>query len=176
MMDPIFNPAAIIAWGKSVGVAALMSWRWGWAGVEVIHFIGICLLFGTVGMFDLRMMNAVRGISLMALHRLVPYGVLGFALCVMTGALFVIAAADQYLYNPAWQLKMLMLVIAGVNMAAFYLTTFTRLAALGEDDAPPWTARLFAAISLLSWIAAITAGRVITAYRPPGWFWCAWCQ
>jgi hypothetical protein len=174
--DPYFDPAAMMAWGRDVGVYGLMTSTWGWPIAEIIHFFGICLLFGAVGMFDLRMIGLVRGISLTALHRLVPFGVLGFLLCVATGFLFVFAATDQYLYNPAWQLKMALLIIAGLNMALFYLTTSRRLALLGPEDSPPLAAQLFAAVSLLSWIGVITAGRVITAFRPPGWFWCAWCH
>ena len=54
-------------------------------------------------MFDLRMLGFVRGVSLPALHRLVPFGVLGFALSVASGFMFVVTTPDQYLYNPAWQ-------------------------------------------------------------------------
>ena len=37
------------------------------------------------------------------------------------------------------------------------------------------TARTFAAISLAAWFGVIACGRVITAFRPPAWEWCAWC-
>src|SRR5690606_32617430 len=122
---------------------------WGWPIAEIVHFIGICLLIGTVGMFDLRMMGLVKGISLTALHKLVPFGVFGFLLSAGSGFLFVVTSPDQYLYNPAWQVKMALLALAGLNMALFYLTTSRRLALLGPDEVPPTAARMFAAISLL---------------------------
>ena len=34
---------------------------------------------------------------------------------------------------------------------------------------------VFAGASLACWIGVIAAGRVITAFLPPSWFWCAWC-
>ena len=174
--DPILDPVAIVVWSIDVGIYDLMYSAWGWPVVEIVHFTGLCLLIGSVGMFDLRMMGFIRGLSFPALHKLVPFGVLGFALSVASGFLFVTSSPDQYLYNPAWQVKMCLLALAGLNMALFYLTTSKRLNMLGPDDPPPLAARLFAGVSLTCWVGVIAAGRVITAYRPPAWFWCAWCS
>ena len=173
--DPIFDPVGIVVWAIDSGLYDLMYSAWGWPIAEIVHFTGLCLLMGTVGMFDLRMMGLVRGLSLPALHKLVPFGVLGFCLSAGSGFMFVVSAPDQYIYNPAWQVKMALLALAGLNMALFYLTTSRRLKALGPDDMPPLAARVFASVSLLAWIGVISAGRVITAFRPPSWFWCAWC-
>lgn len=173
--DPLFDPVGIVVWAIDTGLYDLMYSAWGWPIAEIVHFTGICLLIGTVGMFDLRMMGAVKGISLTALHKLVPFGVLGFLLSAGSGFLFVVTSPDQYLYNPAWQVKMALLGIAGLNMLLFYWVAPKRAYALGPDEAPPLAIRMFATVSLLSWLGVITAGRVITAFRPPSWFWCAWC-
>ena len=173
--DPVFDPVGIVVWAIDTGIFDLMYSAWGWPIAEIVHFTGLCLLIGTVGLFDLRMMGLVEGISLPALHRLVPFGVFGFLLSAVSGFLFVVTSPDQYLYNPAWQVKMALLALAGINMALFYLTTSKRLAAIGPDGMPPLAARVFAAVSLFTWIGVIAAGRVITAFRPPSWFWCAWC-
>lgn len=172
MLQPDQPPGWLIAiaqWGVDTGIYDLMNTRWGWPIVEVGHFTGLCLLMGTVGMFDLRMMGLVKGLSLRALHRLVPIGVFGFLLCVVTGVLFVAAAPLEYIYNDAWQVKMLLMVIAGINMVVFYTsTTARRVHALGPDDAVPLAARVIAIVSLVSWLGVITCGRVVTAFRP---FW-----
>jgi hypothetical protein len=173
-MDPIFNPDAIEAWAKSVGIFQLMNTTWAWPLAEIIHFFGLCLLIATVGMFDLRMMGVARGVSMQALHRLVPFGISGYAMCAITGFLFVVTAPGQYLYNPAIQTKLALMVLAGVNMAVFYLTTARAVSALGSDDLPPLRARLIGFVSLACWLGVITAGRVVTFFRPPE-FWCLWC-
>jgi len=173
--DPYIDPVAIAVWAEEVGIAPIMYTPWGWPIVEIVHFTGLCFLFGAIGMFDLRMMGAVKGISLKAMHRLVPFGVFGFALSAASGFMFVTTAPDQYLYNPAWQSKIGLILIAGLNMAAFYLSgTAKKVRALGPDDPIPKSARLIAVISLLSWIGVIACGRVITAFRPP-FHWCVWC-
>ena len=174
--DPVFDPVGIVEWSIDVGIYDVMYSAWGWPIVEIVHFTGLCLLMGAVGMFDLRMMGLIKGLSLPALHKLVPFGVAGFALSAASGIMFVTSSPDQYLYNPAWQVKMCLLAIAGLNMVVFYLTTSRRLKALGPDDPPPLAARFFAVASLSCWIGVIAAGRVITAFRPPAWFWCTWCS
>jgi len=174
--DPIFDPVAIVNWAIDTGIFNVMYSRWGWPIAEIVHFTGLCLLIGAVGAFDLRMVGLVRNSSLPALHKLVPFGVAGFVLSASSGIMFVASAPDQYLYNPAWQLKMLLLGIAGLNMALFYLTAARGLRALPADASAPIAARVFAAISLTAWFGVIACGRVITAFRPPGWSWCAWCS
>jgi hypothetical protein len=158
--------AVIANFGIDTGIYALMNTRWGWPVTEIVHFTGLCMLMGSVGMFDLAMMGLVRGVSLKALHRLVPFGVAGFALCVASGALFVIAAPYEYVYNNAWLLKMAFMAAAGVNMILFYRTCAPAVRALGPDDAVPRAARIMAIVSLACWLGVITCGRVITAFRP----------
>jgi hypothetical protein len=172
--DPFLDVAAIAQFGESSGIAPLMHLYWSWPTAEIIHFTGICLLLGTVGMFDLRMMGVVRGISLGGLRRLIPFGVAGFVLSATTGFAFVVTAPDQYLYNPAWQTKMGFLAAAGVNMVLFYVTVARKVHAMAADEAPPPVARLFAMVSLGCWLGVIACGRVITAFRPP-FHWCFWC-
>jgi hypothetical protein len=165
----------IVTWAIDPGICEVMYSGWGWPIAESVHCAGRGLLIGAVGTFDLRMIGFARGISLEALHKLVPFGVLGFLLSAGTGFMFVASSPDQYLYNPAWQIKMALLAVAGLNMALFYLTTSRRLKTLGPDDTAPLAARIFAGVSLTAWLGVIMAGRVITAFRPPSWFWCAWC-
>jgi hypothetical protein len=173
--DPLFDPVAIVNFAIDSGVYGLMYSRWGWPIAEIVHFTGLCLLIGAVGAFDLRMIGLVKNISLPALHKLVPFGVLGFVLSASSGLMFVVSTPDQYLYNPAWQLKMALLAIAGLNMGLFYVTASRGLRSLPAGAAPPLPARVFAGVSLTAWFGVIACGRVITAFRPPGWFWCPWC-
>lgn len=172
--DPIFNVAAIAQWAKDVGIEGYLTWKWGWPINEILHFTGLCLLFGTVALFDLRMLGVARGISLAALHRLIRFGILGFAISITTGFMFFVTMPDQYLYNPAFQLKLTAMGLAGLNMVLFYLTAARAVWTTGDDALPPLPARACGAISLACWLVVIACGRVITAYRPP-WHWCPWC-
>lgn len=173
-MEALLDPEAIARWGSDIGIARLMYSTWGWPIAEVVHFMGLCLLFGAVGMFDLRMLGVARGVPLRSLHQLIPFGLAGLAMSVATGFLFVVSAPDQYLFNPALQLKFAFLALAGINMLLFYAVAARSVWLTPDDGVPPVRARVFGAVSLLCWLGVITCGRVITAFRPP-WYWCPWC-
>ncbi|MBK6672548.1 MAG: hypothetical protein IPG49_03375 [Proteobacteria bacterium] len=152
-----------------------MTTQWGWPIAECFHFIGLCLLFGTVGFFDLRMLGVARAVPLRSLHRLIPFGIAGFAICALTGTLFVMTTPDQYLHNPAFLTKLLLMLVAGLNMLLFYLVAARSVWLAAADGVPPLPARLFGLVSLLCWLGVMTCGRVITAFRPPAFYWCPWC-
>jgi hypothetical protein len=127
-----------------------------------------------VGLFDLRMLGVARGIPIGALHRLIPWGVGGYALNVLTGVLFITSAPDQYLYNPAFQVKLMLMAVAGMNVLFFYRFVFEKVKASPGGAHAPRAAKVAAAISLACWIGVIVCGRLITYYRPP-YHWCWWC-
>jgi hypothetical protein len=165
--------ARIEAIGQASGVFALMNTAWAWPIAESLHFIGLAVLLGTVGATDLRLLGFGRSIDLAHLHETTRWGIAGFALNVVTGAAFFVSAPDQYLYNPAFQLKALCLFIAGLNVIAFYSIAW-RSTRVSANVVPP-IAAVFAAISLSAWIGVIIFGRLITFYRPPE-HWCFWCS
>lgn len=173
--DPLLSVAAIAQWGEATGITHLMTMRWSWPIAEVLHFIGLSLLFGTVGFLDLRLIGMARGIPLDALRRFLPLGTAGFAISACTGLLFVATFPDQYLYNPALQSKLGLVIIAGLNMVLFHATVARRAWATPANQQAPISARLFGLVSLTCWLGVITCGRVITAFRPP-FHWCAWCN
>ncbi|MGB4248851.1 MAG: hypothetical protein WBJ75_14140 [Pseudohongiellaceae bacterium] len=165
---------AILNFAHTSGIYAFMNSAWGWPTVESLHFIGLCLLIGTVGVFDLRMLGVGRGIPMVALHRLVPWGVLGFALNVTTGLMFFVSAPDQYAFNPAFQTKMVFMALAGMNMLLFYGWAQRQVHSTAASERAPGRAMVIAAVSLSCWSLVIVCGRLITYFRPP-YHWCVWC-
>ena len=165
---------ALAMWLPTTRLAALMGGDWEWPVAESLHFIGLSLLIGTVGLFDLRLLGLGRRIPLPGLHRLVPWGVLGYGINLMTGICFFTAAPDQYMYNPSFQFKILFMSLAGVNVALFYTTMFRKIKVLGPGDNAPLPARIIGGASLFLWLGVITCGRLLTFYRPP-YHWCPWC-
>ena len=147
-------------------VAAFMRTAWGWPTVESIHFIGLTLLFGTIAVWDLRLLGLLKRVPIVELHRLVPFAVLGFAINATSGSMFLMTEPDQYLYNPAFQFKFLLIAMAGINVLVFYATVFRRLRGLATGVEAPRTVKLFGATSLICWTGVIVCGRLITFYRP----------
>lgn len=151
-------------------VAAVMQMDWSWPIVESIHFIGLTLLFGSIAAWDLRLIGLAKHVPLAAFHRLIPVAIVGFGINASSGTLFLMTDPDQYVYNPAFHLKMLCVILAGVNVMVFYLMMFRRVSALGAEAQAPTAARLNGAVSLVLWVTVIVCGRMITFYRPTGCF------
>ncbi|MFN0001861.1 MAG: DUF6644 family protein [Pseudohongiellaceae bacterium] len=167
--------AQFLEFSRSLGIYGFMNSPWGWPIAESIHFIGLSMLIGAVGLFDLRMLGFVKTIPLAAMHKLVPFGVAGFLLNVTTGVMFITTVPDQYLYNPAVQSKFLFLAAAGINMLLFYLLCYRQVSATHATTTALTKAKIFALISLTCWLGVIACGRLITFYRPP-FYWCIWCS
>lgn len=140
--------------------------RWGWPIFESLHFVGMSVLLGTVGVFDLRLLGFARWIPIAALHRLIPLGISAFVLNAVTGFCFLSATPDQYLFNLAFRWKLAFIVLAGVNVMVFYAGVFRRLLESEPGGAPPLAARIAGGVSLFAWIGVMSAGRLLTFFRP----------
>lgn len=138
-----------------------------WQVLETLHYFGLCLLFGTVGVFDLRVLGVGKAIAPSVLHKLVRWGVAGFALNVITGICFFAAYPDQYAYNSAFHVKLAAMALAGLNVALFYGSVFSRVKTLGPNADAPAAAKAITAVSLASWVVVLTCGRLLTFFRPP---------
>jgi uncharacterized membrane protein len=133
-----------------------------WAFMMDMHFIGLALLVGTIGVLDLRMLGFAKKLPIGPLHQLVPWALVGFGINLVTGVLAFIGMPTFYTYDVAFWLKMSAIMLLGLNVAAFYLTdTFETVEGLGPgEDAPP-LAKFIAATSLFLCFAVIAFGRYI---------------
>jgi hypothetical protein len=141
---------------------------WVWPLCETLHYIGLSLLLGTVGLFDLRALGMAKGIALSAVHRLIPWGIGGYILNILTGTVFFFGHPDQYFYNNAFRFKALFMAVAGANILVFYGTSiFEELKTLPPEASPPLRMRIIASTSLVMWVGVLVCGRLLTFYRPP---------
>ena len=136
-----------------------------WPIAETFHFLGMALLFGTIAVLDLRMLGFAKIIPIQAAHALVPWGIAGFAICLASGIVFVTGhpyGAMAYFVNHAFLAKMVTLLLAGVNVAAFYLSGSSKAALETRPGAEvPRSAKVVAATSLILWLLVIYFGRMI---------------
>jgi hypothetical protein len=151
---------------RDTPVSQVMRTAWAWPIMESLHFVGLSMLIGGISIFDLRLLGVGRRIPVQAAHRLVPVAIAGWCLSLLTGITFLMTDSDQYVYNPSFQLKVLLMGILGANAGVFYLTSYGRILAEGGTGDVPRRAKLIATISLTGWMAVIACGRLITFYRP----------
>jgi hypothetical protein len=140
--------------------SAMADLKWFWPAAEAVHFLGLCLLFGVVLVVDLRTLGFLRGLSFSALHRLLPWAVLGFGINVATGMLFFIGAPPNfYVTSPVFFWKLALILVAGVN--ALYFTVAEDAWTLGVGDAPQGAAKLAAASGIALWVGIIFCGQML---------------
>jgi len=130
-----------------------------WPTLEALHFIGLSLLFGVVLVGNLRILGFMRNAPFIDIHRLLPWGVLGFVINSVTGMLFFVGQAFQYIDNVAFHLKVLFMLLAGANV--LYLTLFDDVWTLGTGDSAPATAKFLAASQIFLWLGVIYFGRML---------------
>ena len=151
----------------SLGIGDFVATHdWVWPFCETLHFVGMCVLLGTVGVVDLRILGAAKGIPIALLEKFIPLGVIAFIVNAVTGFIFVagnpVGGPMEYLTNLSLQLKMLVVLIAGINLLLFYFTGVQRkLAAVPADGDATGGAKAVAAVSLFAWIMVIVFGRFI---------------
>jgi Family of unknown function (DUF6644) len=129
--------------------------------IESCHVLGLTMVFGTIAIIDLRLLGIA---STRRSFRKIASDVLkwtwaAFGLTVVTGSLMFITNAGVYYHNFFFRTKMVLLVLAGINMLAFELTAARTMHRWDSDRAAPLAGRTVAAFSLLLWIAIIFLGR-----------------
>jgi len=142
--------------------AAMRDSLWLFPLVETVHIIGFSVLVGSIVAFDLRILGVSKRLSVRLLARhLLPWSLAALLLIVPTGVMMFASEATDLVDNGAFVVKMVLLMLAGTNAAAFHLGVF-RSAALWDQNAPsPTGAKLHAVASLLIWMSVITCGRMI---------------
>ncbi len=130
-----------------------------WPALEALHFIGLSLLFGVVLVGNLRILGLMRNAAFVDIHRWLPWGVLGFVINSVTGMLFFIGQAFQYVDNASFHWKVLFMLLAGANV--LYLTLFDDVWALGKGEDAPSSAKLVAASQIFLWVGVIYFGRML---------------
>jgi hypothetical protein len=151
----------IVLLHDSFAGVAMRGIPWLFPAFEVLHFMGMAMLVGAVGIIDLRVLGFARGLPLPALHKFQPIGVAGLIINVITGIGFISSDPLPYLMNEAYRLKMLLILIAGVNILLFYFGLSRQMRQLPAGASAPLQARLIAAASLLLWFGVIWTGRFI---------------
>jgi len=158
--------ADILHWIKdtSLGVAVRQS-RWMFATGETMHFLGLSLLVGGILIIDLRLLGFLRQISMRAALSFLPFVIIGFVINLLTGILFFAADPMMYWPNPAFKLKMFVILLAGINALVFTLFKHRQALVLGDDDQATAFMKVSAGLSLSFWLVVLLLGRLLPAFE-----------
>jgi hypothetical protein len=154
-----------MAWlqGSALGHAMRESGVWTYALVNLVHILGVASLFGSVLVLDLRLLGLWRNVALAAISKpTVPIATCGFIVAALSGVCLLATKATEYIGNPFIYVKFPAIALGLVNVAVLSsLSAWKqhRIRALSTKEQSKLA--VFGGISLVCWLAAITAGRMI---------------
>lgn len=133
--------------------------------VETVHVLALGISVGAVMWFDLRLMGVLLTRDSVAdvFDQVRRWMHVGFAAMFITGGLMFWSLAARLYESGFFRIKMLLLVLAAINVAVFHLTVDRRRSEWSTRATPPLGARIAGLLSLVLWAAVIAAGR-FTAY------------
>ncbi|HXI30272.1 MAG TPA: hypothetical protein VNG89_17660 [Vicinamibacterales bacterium] len=153
---------AFVVWLEATRLSrVIVGSTWIWPLCEILHFVGLSLVIGIAGFFDLRLMGFMKRVPVAAARDLMPLAIAGFLVNLTTGATFFIGKPDQYVNNVAWWAKMGFLLLAGLNAMFFETTVGARTIDLGAGADTPRAAKIVGALSLISWLGVLYWGRML---------------
>jgi uncharacterized protein DUF6644 len=158
------NMFAFCQWLENSSFAtAIHQSLWLFPMLETAHLFGIVSLVGATSALDLRLIGlTMKGepVSRIA-RRLLPWAWAGLTIQVVTGFCLFASEATRCFENKAFRIKMVMLVLAGLNALIFHQTVYRRVASWDEAPATPLGAKFAGCCSILLWFGIVAAGRWI---------------
>ena len=136
--------------------------------IESVHVLAICLVVGSISIVDLRLLGLAsidRPVGRL-MQAILPITWGAFGLAVAAGGLLFASHATKYSQNGFFLAKLLLIAVAGLNMALFHFIIAADLPRWEKDALPPLPARFAGGASLLLWIAVVACGRWIGFTMP----------
>jgi len=169
----------LLAWLEQTEFSTwLRESDWGYPNVLCVHAVGMGIVVGISLMYSARILGYAKDFPLAAFDKLFGLAWFGFAMNAVSGALLFIGEPRRLFATPAFWIKMILIAFAG--LALWVLAKALDGAAdhgapglpgpdgaLAGAGAVTTSARIAAIFSVVFWLGAITAGRLIGYTIPP---------
>lgn len=146
-----------------VGTSALHDWinltPWVFPTMEIIHFTGLSVLFGSLLVVDLRVAGFAPFINMRDAMKFIPWAIAGFCLNLLSGITLFSWSPESYAGNVGFQWKMGLIIIAGLNALWFWFGEHKKLVNLADGEPAPTTAKVIGIVSLLLWLSVVGVAR-----------------
>lgn len=155
--------AVLLSLGNSWLASLVNDSGWLFPTLEAFHFIGLILLMGSLIVVDLRLMGVGSASApLDAVIRFIPWSMVGFLINLVSGVMFFVSDPATYYFNTAFRLKMLAVLLAGLNLIWFKRSVHPLIVAGGGGHVElPASAAIIGGASLFLWLAVVVFGRLI---------------
>jgi hypothetical protein len=154
--------AQFLSWLEASSLAvSIRQSLWLYPALEIVHIVGIVILVGAAFMFDLRLLGFSRNLPIVFLARhLLPWSRRGLWLIVPSGILLFITNAQVLGADPTFHLKMILLILAALNVLVFHRFIFQPHSDSEVPNNSPLN-KISAIISIIVWMAIIACGRLL---------------
>jgi len=146
---------------ENLSISWAIGGTWWFPFLESIHVIAATMVVGSILMVDLRLLGlAAKRYSISTMSsELAPWSWGAFAVATVTGIGMFITRAASHVVNPAFQWKMFLLLLAGINMAVFHFKIYKKISTWDTAFKIPANVRVIGASSLLIWAGVMLSGR-----------------
>ena len=150
-------------WLEMLPVSVHIGETWWFPFLESIHVLTATFVLGSILMVDLRLLDlAARDHPVTRITQdVLPWTWSAATVSLLTGFALFASRASHYVENRAFQVKVGLLVLAGVNMAVFHLVTARGIVQWDTATSTTRASKFAGACSLLLWIGIMLAGRWI---------------
>jgi hypothetical protein len=147
-------------WLETTAIAAaIRNHPWVYPALETAHYLGLACLVGGIMLIDLRLLGFAKSLPMRSMIGLVPWVWIGFIINATSGTLIFIYGATGFSGNPAFQLKLVLMLLAGINAMIFTLAASRSGDSWVESGQVPPAIKLVATGSFILWLGVVTAGR-----------------
>lgn len=153
--------AALWNWMETVPLVVHIAETWWFPLFESLHVLTATFVVGAILMIDLRLLSLAARSQTMTtmLRELVPWTWGAFVLCAIAGIALFMTRASVYIENPAMQIKLILLLLMGINMAVLHFISLRDVIRWDCAEITPLSAQIAGTVSLLGWIGVMLAGR-----------------
>jgi uncharacterized membrane protein len=130
----------------------------GYAGFLFLHTVGLAIVVGMSAMVDLRLLGFARGVPVAPLEPYFPIMWIGFWINAVSGSVLFAQDATTKVTNPVFGVKMLLIGLAVLDMVLIRRVVFRDP---NVNTSVPGLGKVLAAMSLVLWFGATTAGRMM---------------
>jgi hypothetical protein len=159
------NMLQFCEWLATTWLARLVTEsQWGFPIIVAIHLLGLGLSVGTIIWMDLRLLGRVLPNCPVSIvyRRLAPWALTGFATMFISGVMLFVGYAPAAYANTFFRIKLVALLVAGLNAAIYHVTVERRIVAWDNAVHTPVAARAAGLISITVWMVVILAGRAMS--------------
>jgi hypothetical protein len=150
----------LFAWLETTFIAdAIRTIPWMYAAFETAHYIGLAMLVGSIMLIDLRLLGIGRTLPLKSVLGLLPWAWAGFVINAVSGSLIFVYGAVSFSANSAFRLKMILMLLAGINALIFTVAASRSGEQWLESGQVPSQIKAVATASFVLWLGVVTTGR-----------------